>query len=286
MKRESRVRWGHALGWPPKFLERDPDELVARILFVAHYGLHSLHVGVDQLAGLKGEHRRRVLELLEEHRIALVAAPRIGFFKQDEAATRRRVEEILPVIASLKDVFGISLIHLGAGPVHRFMADPSLPEQMDRLASGIAPLARECHGLGLRTAIENHGDYYVSDLVGLCRRVPHLGLFLDTGNCFLCGEKPLEAARDGAPFLFGGHFKDQKVRPRPEAKPLHFEVANSGLGEGHVPLREIYEVIVRNAPAGPPIELQIETFPQPWDDPIPEWERSVAFIRSLGSAEA
>jgi sugar phosphate isomerase/epimerase len=269
------------LGWPPKFLEADSNELVARALFVARYDLHSLHVGLGQLTSLQGADRDRFLGLIDRHEIVLVVGPGIGFFTQEEAASLRQVEAVLPIIDSLKDDFRISLIHLGGGPVHRFMAEPPLEAQLDRLETCIRPLALGVHQMGLRSAIENHGDYYVSDLVGLCGRVPHLGLFLDTGNCYLCGERPLVAAREAAPLVFGGHFKDQKVRPRPDGRPLHFEVGNAGLGGGHVPLREIYAEILAHAPSDRPVELQIEAFPQPWDDPIPEWERTVAFIRSL-----
>jgi hypothetical protein len=35
-----------------------------------------------------------------------------------------------------------------------------------------------------------------------------------------------------APWTIGTHFKDHRVAPRPEARPLHFEVAGSVLGEG------------------------------------------------------
>ncbi|MFW5789599.1 MAG: hypothetical protein ACOCW3_06650, partial [Spirochaetota bacterium] len=48
--------------------------------------------------------------------------------------------------------------------------------------------------IGLPLAWENHRDYYVSDVVELCRRVPNMGLFLDTGNTYLIGERPHRGA--------------------------------------------------------------------------------------------
>lgn len=275
------IRWGHALGWPKKFLERDEDPMIARVLFVAHYDLHSLHVGLRHLEELEGERKERFLQLLEEHEVVLVTGSGIRIEEKSLAEMREQAEQRLESIASLKEDFPIALIHNGASEYHHFSDDPSLEEQMDRWAAALTPLAEGCHDLGLRTVIENHADYYVSDVVGLCKRVPHLGLFLDTGNCFVVGEKPLDAAREGAPYVQGGHFKDQRVRPVPRGSPMHFEVLSAGLGAGHVPLREIYAEIVKNGPRGVTIEMQIETFPLDPADPLPEYERSIAFVRSL-----
>jgi sugar phosphate isomerase/epimerase len=152
---------------------------------------------------------------------------------------------------------------------------------MERLATVLPPLAEGCHRLGLPFGIENHGDYYCSDLVGLCEQVPHLGIFLDTGNTYLIGEAPLPAFRAAAPYVVGAHFKDHHVRPCPDARPLHFEVAPAVLGEGDVGLRECYEILLREAPRPHDLVMEMELIPPQGMPPLEAFERSLAFVRSL-----
>jgi sugar phosphate isomerase/epimerase len=91
--------------------------------------------------------------------------------------------------------------------------------KLKRLVFALAPLAQGCHELGLPFGIENHCDFYISDLVMVCQAVPHLGILLDTGNTFVIGEKPLPAFKEAAPYVISTHFKDHFVRPRPDLFP-------------------------------------------------------------------
>jgi sugar phosphate isomerase/epimerase len=142
-------------------------------------------------------------------------------------------------------------------------------------------LVEGCAALGLPLSIENHGDYYVSDIVALIERVPGLKIFLDTGNTYLIGEAPLPAFHAAAPYVVGGHFKDHHVRPCPDARPLHFEVAPSIIGDGDVPLRECYQILKAKTPNYDQIVMEIELIPPSDVDPIETLERSLAFVRSL-----
>jgi len=157
---------------------------------------------------------------------------------------------------------------------------------MDRLADVLAPAAAYCKEIGIPFGIENHGDYYCSDLVGLCERTPHLGIFLDTGNTYLIGEAPLPAFRAAAPYVIGTHFKDHHVRPVPDGRPLHFEVGASVIGEGDVPLRECYRLLMEQAPDPQNLAMQIELIMPSFsgNDPVDALEKSLAFIRSLEAA--
>ena len=132
--------------------------------------------------------------------------------------------------------------------------------------------------------IENHGDFYCSDLVNLCRRVPHLHLFLDTGNPFLIGERPDLALAVAAPWTIGTHFKDHRVRPRLDARPLQFEIDGAALGEGDVPLREAYARLRRESPFADRLIMEIEMIVPAGESPSACWQRSLAFVRSLESA--
>lgn len=277
-------RWGHALGWPPAFLSGHVDPLLAKLEFLAANGLETTHVSLAETAAWDHRRRDEVRARLEGDGLSLLPGPKLEFWSSDLSTRQSAVEAALRALSRLKETLRARLVHVGAGPVHRFMREPSLPHQLDRLAESLAPLVQGCGDLGLRVAIENHGDYYVSDLVELCRRVPGLGIFLDTGNCYLVGEKPLAAAREALPYVMGGHIKDQRVRPVPDGKPLHFEVLNAVPGEGDVPLPEILNLLCE-APAAQttPLELLIEFFPTAWDAPEMEWERARSFIRRWAS---
>jgi sugar phosphate isomerase/epimerase len=276
----SGLRWGHALGWPPRFLTGDPDPLLARLEFLAAHHLETTHVSLTEAARWDENRCRAVQARLERNNLSLLPGPALDLWAESPSARGGAVDAALRSLERLKDTLQARLVHVGAGPVHRFLREPSLARQLERLAETLTPLVRGCADLGLRVAIENHGDYYVSDLVELCRRVPGLGIFLDTGNCYLVGEKPLAAAREALPYVLGGHIKDQRVRPVPDGRPLHFEVLNAVPGEGDVPLREILDLLAEAAAArSTSFEMLIEFFPAAWHEPLPEWERARAFIR-------
>lgn len=78
------------------------------------------------------------------------------------------------------------------------------------LLAAIAPLLRD---LGLRIALENHGDATTTELIEFVESLdPELfGLCLDTGNLPLALESPLEGARRAAPYTFATHLKDAVV---------------------------------------------------------------------------
>ena len=142
-------------------------------------------------------------------------------------------------------------------------------------------MAEGCAQIGTPLCAENHGDYYVSDLVKLCQMTPHLYIFLDTGNTYLLGEKPLPAFMEAAPYTVGTHFKDQRVRPVPDASPLCFEVGNSDLGGGMVPLKECWDILRQHAPDPQNLTMMFEMFPPPGMDPLTCLEKSISFVKSL-----
>ena len=109
-------------------------------------------------------------------------------------------------------------------------------------------------------------------------------LFLDTGNTYLLGEKPLPAFYEAAPYTVGSHFKDQRVKPvpNPEAgRSLYFEVGNSDLGGGNVMLRECWDILRKHAPFPNHLTMLFEMFPPPGMDVMTCLENSIAFVKSL-----
>jgi sugar phosphate isomerase/epimerase len=273
--------WGYAGIWPKEFTQgRGWQSLEARLEFIAQFGLDCTVASPAGLDKMDAAERDRCLRLLDERDLCLTFAV-WGIYWVDEDEAKRQTEAALEAVARWKDRVRAPIVTTGGGGPHRFSREPPLEAQLDRLAERLAPLAAGFAELGIPFGIENHGDYYVSDLVELCARVPGLGIFLDTGNCFLIGERPAPAIQAAAPFTIGTHFKDHRVRPRHDARPLHFEVGPSVLGEGDVGLRDAYATLIANAPHPEDLVMEIEMVPPPEMDPFEALRRSIAFVRSL-----
>jgi sugar phosphate isomerase/epimerase len=275
--------WGYALIWARQFLTRDPDPLMATLKFLSHYGLSTTHVSLGEIDKMDAGQRDRLGGYLRDNNLSLTPGIHARFVGDDREQVRKQVDHSLELLARYHKLLRAPIVTTGGGSVHRFMKDPPLARQLDMLAEGLAPAARRCHELGVPLGIENHGDYYVSDIVELCRRVEHLGIFLDTGNTYLIGETPLPAFKQAAPYVIGTHFKDHHVRPCPDARPLHFEVGPSVIGEGDVPLRECYEVLKFGCPRFADLAMIIELIMPSFEgnDPVEAVEKSIAFVKTL-----
>lgn len=274
--------WGYALVWPHQWNDRDPDPWMVRLMALKEHGLTHFMGSVREAAEMDAARRDRLCDMIHEHNLGVTLGFRADFFG-DRVAARddlvRQTEQFL----ELAPMFRAPIATTGVASVHRFAQDPSLAAQMDALADLLAPVAAACHEAGRPLGIENHGDYYVSDLVDLCQQVPRLGIFLDTGNTYLVGEKPLPAFHEAAPYVVGGHFKDHFVGPETDGGPLRFEIRGATLGTGHVPLRECFEILQAKSPGPEKIAMQIELIPPSFagEDNIRAFEQSVAFVKGL-----
>jgi sugar phosphate isomerase/epimerase len=271
--------WGYALIWKREYMTRDPDPLMAKLKFLVHYGLKATGIGLGDVDKMSDAQRDVVGQYVADHGLSVHVYVHFDYFNPELDRVKRAVDEELDRLARYRALLHTPLVTTGVGAFHRFMRQPSLAQQMDRLAVVLAPVAQGCSELGLPFGIENHGDYYCSDLVGLCQQVPHLGIFLDTGNTYLIGEQPLPAFHEAAPYVVGTHFKDHLVQPNPEI--LHFEIRGSTIGEGDVPLRECYQILKENAPDPERLVMELEFIPPRDLDPLETLDKSLAFIHSL-----
>lgn len=280
--------WGLAGPWLGGYgIGKCKDPLMGKLRFLVEHGFKSTGVRLGDL-----DTPQRIEEVgafLAEHDLHLSGhlggfRPLEEDFDKVEAGTEAFCEEL----AAKRGPLRIRIVTCSVGPYHRFMADPPLEKQMALLERNLSAVARRCRELGCPLGIENHGDYYCSDLVALCRRVPGLGILLDTGNCFLVGEKPVPACREAAPYTIGTHFKDHIVRPELR-DGLKFVIGGAALGHGHVGLREIHRDLIALAPDPHRLVMQWELIPQ--KDPLIEddmelLELSWRFIRTLPEPEA
>ena len=282
------VRWGYALGWYREFLTpgegetvaQGESETMARLKFLTRYNFKSTHISMRELEQMDDAQKDAIFAYLAENDLDLM--PGVGFdylnATGDEAKAEternvRLVEKYAPLLRN-------RICHTGLNAGHRFDGR-SVDLTLDALSTRMAALAEGCAQTGTPLCVENHGDYYVSDLVKLCQTTPHLYIFLDTGNTYLLGEKPLPAFYEAAPYTVGTHFKDQRVQPKPHASPLNFEVGNSDLGGGMVPLRECWDILRKFAPDPENLTMLFEMFPPPGMDPVTCLKKSIAFVKSL-----
>jgi 3-oxoisoapionate decarboxylase len=115
----------------------------------------------------------------------------------------------------------------------------------------VAPVARD---LGIRLAVENHGDFTTAELVRLVEAVdsPAVGICLDVGNPLLTLEEPLVAIRAMLPHVVTTHFKDYAMRPTHAGA----KIVGVALGEGIIDLPAAVKLL-RSAPALDRIILEI-----------------------------
>ncbi len=261
------------------------DRLERQLQFLVRYGLKATGVSLQTVINLSEQEQGRIADFLAQHNLHLVLHVGYDYLNADRETIKRRTDELLEALTRYVPIMRVPLVVTTAHAGHRFDRTMPLPEKLERLSTALTPLAQGCHELGLPFGIENHCDFYISDFVALCQAVPHLGIFLDTGNTFVIGEKPLPAFVEAAPYVVGTHFKDHFVRPRPDLFPLCLEVDGAPLGEGDVPLRECYELLKRKAPHPDKLVMLIEMVAPKGVDPLECWEKSLQFVRQLTEGE-
>ncbi|RAP73662.1 sugar phosphate isomerase/epimerase family protein [Paenibacillus montanisoli] len=279
------LTWGYALVWYHGFIRQgEYGSMLGKLDFLKRHGLVTTGAGLSEVVGMDAAERDRVGEELAKHGLRLT--PRIKFDylnagKEDrERETERIAEELRKWLPLMRGQ--IVTTEMCAG--HRFDRKLPLEEKLARVSEALAPLAAICSELGAPLGVENHGDFYIADLVQLCQATKQLYIYLDTGNTYLIGERPLPAFELAAPYTIGTHFKDHIVGPRPDVYPLQFEVKGAVLGEGDVPLRECYELLMKHAPLKDKLVLEVEMIAPTDMDPQLCLERSLQFIQSLEPA--
>lgn len=274
--------WGLMMGgWMGALLQDSEDRYRDELEFLASHDLHACQWSTRALLAMERGRREELAGLLVEHDVHAVLSFHFNFFAQDRGQVQQGIDEAIEAIETLPGMLRTPIVTTAAGTTHRFARQPSLAEQMDRLAEALRPIAEAGHRAGCPVGIENHGDYYCSDLVELCRRTPHLGIFLDTGNTYLIGEPPLPAAEVAAPYVIGTHFKDHYVRPNKQARPLHFELRGAVPGSGDVGLREVHRILRERSPAPDRLAMVFEIDPVEGMDQVEVLEKAVEFVRGL-----
>ncbi len=124
-----------------------------------------------------------------------------------------------------------------------------------RVLHAVSSLARD---LEITLAVENHGgvDFLARELKAFVEEAgtDYVGVCLDTGNPAAAGEDPVLAAELLAPYVVSSHIRDSRVWAVPDGAMVQWVP----VGQGHVDLRRILEILSEHAPAAP-INLEIIT---------------------------
>jgi sugar phosphate isomerase/epimerase len=269
--------WGYAGVFPGEFRLWEGDEFTNKYAFMERHGFTCTALSLDSVRDpARFGFASDFVAKHDFHHTIGFACP---YFTGSLDELTRTVKAFLEELARVKDPLGVVLVTTSCGPYHRFMREPSLDFQLERLVRVLTPLAAGCLGMGLRLGIENHCDYYLTDLIGLCNQVEGLGIFWDTGNGSMTGENPQDVSRIAAPHVVGTHFKDFFCYP--DEQELKLVVRGASLGDGDLGLEKIYRDLMEWNPHPDSLVMEFELIPDQSMHPLESLERSKRFVERI-----
>jgi len=275
------LTWSFAGPWYWEFqqLGEVPGDLIGKINFLAKYGFDCMPLSFSTLDEMSNFQRDEFYNLTKNLGITFHPHAHLDFLTATTDEVKASAEKWLAGLEKHRKFFGTKITTTGAGAGHRFDRKMPLEDKLTRLSKTMAITADACARAGFPLAVENHGDYYCSDFATLCEMTPNLHIFLDTGNTYLIGERPIEAFEAAAPYTIGTHFKDHFVKPNPN--DLRFEIDGAALGSGDVELAKCYDILMNKSPNPRKLIMEIEMVAPNGTDPIVCLEDSIKFINSL-----
>jgi sugar phosphate isomerase/epimerase len=110
----------------------------------------------------------------------------------------------------------------------------------------LARTARVLDRMKMPMGIENHKDWTAEEMYPLMKEFggEYLGVCFDFGNNMSLLDDPLEFIQTMAPFVKAAHIKDMAVEEYEDG----FYLSEVVLGEGHLPLKQIIDIMVKARP--------------------------------------
>ena len=273
--------WGLALAWYPEYLEGRPStDVTAKIDFLRKYGMSLLHFSFDEVDKMDERCREQIFESLEESSIAACPHFTCAVPHVDRTERLAKVNRIIDQIRRHSPGLRAPLITCTAGNSNRYDRTMSFSKKVACYSEFLRPVVDAAAELRVPVAVENHADYYVSEIVEIIEAVPGLGLLFDTANALHIGEQPIKAAVDAAPYTMGTHFKDHFM-VKGEAPPLHYEIRGCALGDGDAMLFECYREIRKHSRYADRLVMLLELFKADGQPAMECWEKSISFINKL-----
>jgi sugar phosphate isomerase/epimerase len=261
---------------PSLVTERTPESMQPENLFAAAHRLGLQSFELPSRNWNEPGWVERVGELQQRYQIGV----QLGFGDRyidhgDAQPTEQFAEFVERVCRPLGAHIVGTVSHLHGG---RWLKEPPLDEQLHRLAAALGRLAPIAEAGGIKLAIENHADYRGYELASVLERVgsPAVGARLDTGNAYCAIEEPVAATEALAQYTYSTHIKDEIVEAEPGNRGLQpglLALRGCALGEGHVDLPAIVELLARQGPLGNDLVLTLEV-------PANSIETSIAYMRN------
>lgn len=159
----------------------------------------------------------------------------------------RSVEDMRRMLAVARD--------FGSRPMRTWMPAPSryrdpkgFAEGCRKLETTLAEVLPDAERVGVRIALENHGDFTADEMLEIRRRLgsDFFGFCLDTGNPIIVMENPVEATRKLASGVYTTHIKDYLIEHGPFGGGGR--ITGVPFGQGSVEIKRIVGILLRLAP--------------------------------------
>ena len=275
--------WGLALAWYGDYTKGgNANPYVAKMDFLQKYGMKAFIGSVDEVDKLGQKDQEILFAGLEERDMHLLLHSSIDHMDASRDLQDREIERQLTLLDKYIRACRSSIVTTCAGNSNRYDRKMPWEEKIERFSRIMTPVARLCWDMGSPFGIENHADYFVSDLLEVLRATPRLYIFLDTANALHIGENPARACEDAAPYVIGTHFKDHYM-VKGENSPLHYEIRGCALGDGDAELARQYRIIMDRSPFRDKLVMLFELF-TPDDGSLTHlqcFEKSVQFVQGL-----
>lgn len=275
--------WGLALAWYGDYTKGgNANPHIAKMDFLQKYGMKAFIGSVDEVDKLGQKDKEILFAGLEERDMHLLLHSSIDHMDAPRDLQDRETERQLTLLDKYIRACRSSIVTTCAGNSNRYDRKMPWEEKIERFSRIMTPVARLCWDMGSPFGIENHADYFVSDLLEVLRATPRLYIFLDTANALHIGEHPVRACEDAAPYVIGTHFKDHYM-VKGENSPLHYEIRGCALGDGDAELARQYRIIMDKSPFRDKLVMLFELF-TPDDGSLTHlqcFEKSVQFVQGL-----
>lgn len=123
----------------------------------------------------------------------------------------------------------------------RYDPRTNMAAEVEKAIDNLNQIKAEAAAVGVKIAIENHGDVTTAELLEIVRAVdsPFVGICLDLGNPMLTLESPLPAAEQMALYAVTTHFKDYAM----QLTNYGCKISGVALGNGNIDLFTAHQLL-------------------------------------------
>jgi len=165
----------------------------------------------------------------------------------------------------------------------RYHQKVNIQHEIDQAIVNLNRVKHHAEELGIKIAIENHGDVSSDELIYIVEKIasPNIGICLDLGNSLITFENPITAAEKMAAYAFTTHVKDYAI----QMTNYGFKVHGVALGDGNIDIQKALKIIIEKTRLNRIIlEIPVEADASESESLAKEndfVERSIFFVRKI-----